>query len=119
MSIKQRLTVSGFAAVLLMAIVGVMGIWGMLASDRGTARINTLAEAIRNQMQADMMHDALRADALMALREGRNGKAAEADVTKETEEHAKDFRDNVEANKALDLPPDARAALDDIGPALA
>ena len=119
MSIKQRLTFSGVAAILLMAFVGVMGIWGMIASDRGAARINTLAEAIRNQMQADMMHDALRADALMALREGRNGSQAAAEVIKETEDHAKDFRDNVEANKALDLPADARAVLDELEGSLA
>ena len=120
MSIGQRLTVSGFVAILLMAAVGAMGIWGMIASHRSVDRLNTLSAAIRNQMQADMMHDALRADALLALREGRNGnRAAEAEVTKDTTEHIKDFTDNIAANLALDLPADARAALDDVGPALA
>jgi methyl-accepting chemotaxis protein len=120
MSIKARLTAAGIIAIALMAIVGAMGIWGMVVSSNGAAEINALATANQNQMEADMMHDALRADVLLALREGRAGnKAAEPAIAQETAEHIQNFNSHIEANKAIDLPAEARAALEEVGPTLA
>jgi methyl-accepting chemotaxis protein len=120
LTIGKRFLLAGCIAILALAVVSALGIWGTREAAKGTARVNVIAAAIRNQMEADMMHDALRADVLMALREGRAGnQSAQAKVAEDTAEHIKDFEEHIAANKQLDLPPEARAALDAVGPALA
>jgi methyl-accepting chemotaxis protein len=119
MTIGKRFLLAGTIAILALAIVSGLGVWGLREAAGGTSQVNVISSAIRNQMEADMMHDALRADVLVALREGRNGnKAAQPKIAEETAAHIKDFEDHVAANKTLDLPPEARAAIDAIGPAL-
>jgi methyl-accepting chemotaxis protein len=103
---------AGVIAIIALAAVSVLGVWGTREAAKGGEQINTIAGAIRNHMEADMMHDALRADVLVALREGRAGnKDAKAQVEQDTADHIKNFEEHVEANKTIDLPPEARAAL--------
>jgi methyl-accepting chemotaxis protein len=119
LTIGKRFLLTGVIAVLALGVVSVLGIWGTREAAKGSAQINTISTAIRNHMEADMMHDALRGDVLVALREGRAGhRAAQKEVADTAAEHIKNFEEHVEANKTIDLPPEARAALDDIGPAL-
>src|SRR3569833_2383232 len=119
LTIGKRFLLAGVIAVLALTLVSALGVWGMREAANGSAQINLISTAVRNHMESDMMHDALRADVLLAMREGRAGnKAAQKDVDAATADHIKNFEDHVEANKEIDLPPEARAALDDIGPAL-
>ncbi|MDQ7250896.1 methyl-accepting chemotaxis protein [Dongia sedimenti] len=115
MTIGKRFLVAGLIALLALAIVSALGIWGTSQAAKGTAQVNVISGAIRNHMQADMMHDALRADVLVALREGRNGnKDAQKEVEATTAEHIQSFEDSIAANKSVELPPEARAALDSV-----
>jgi methyl-accepting chemotaxis protein len=119
MSISKRFLIAGLVALLALATVSSIGVWGTTDAARGTAQVTLIGSAVRHQMQADMMHDALRADVLLALREGRLGnKDAQAAIVKDTAEHIQTFQDNVAANKALDLPPEDHAALEALGPAI-
>ena len=119
MTIRQRLFLSGIIAVAAVLLVGGIGLWGMLTSNESATRLNTMAAAIRHQMEADMMHDALRADVLVALREGRNGNRAAKDaVLKDSEDHLNNFVAEIAANKALDLPAETRSAMDAAAPAM-
>jgi methyl-accepting chemotaxis protein len=78
-----------------------------------------VAAAIRHQMEADMVHDALRADVLVALREGRNGnRGAQKELTDAIASHIKTFLDEFNANEGLDLPDDIRQAMDAVKPAM-
>ncbi|MET1027945.1 MAG: HAMP domain-containing methyl-accepting chemotaxis protein [Dongiaceae bacterium] len=117
MTIRQRLFLSGICAVLVVLVVGGIGYWGMVVGRDSAAELNTMAAAIRHQMEADTMHDALRADILVALREGRNGnKAAAPGISKEVDEHIADFKNNIEANKGLDLPDEVRSVINAAAP---
>lgn len=119
MTIRQRLFLSGIIAVAAVLLVGGIGLWGMLTSNESAAHLNTMAAAIRHQMEADMMHDALRADVLVALRDGRNGNRAAKDaVLKDGEDHLNHFLEEIAANKALDLPAETRSAMDAAAPAI-
>jgi methyl-accepting chemotaxis protein len=119
LSIGKRFLLAGSIAILALAIVSALGIWGTNEAAKGTDRVNVISAAIRNQMEADMMHDALRADVLVALRDGRARSAGtQPKDVQETADHIKNFEDRVAANKALALPPEARAAIDAAGPAL-
>jgi methyl-accepting chemotaxis protein len=118
-TIGKRFLIAGVIAIFALAVVSVLGVWGTREAAKDSAQINTISTAIRNHMEADMMHDALRADVLYALREGRAGnKAAQESIAADTADHIKNFEEHIEANKVLELPDEARQALDDIGPAL-
>ena len=67
-SIRARLTWSSLVSVVLIAAAGGAGILGLIRSDDGLSAVTRVTAAVRQQMQGDMMHDALRADVLMALR---------------------------------------------------
>src|SRR6185369_10236048 len=113
LTIGKRFLLAGSIAILALAIVSALGVWGTREAASGTARVQVIAAAVRNQVEADMMHDALRADVLMALREGRNGnKAAQPKIAEETTGHIKDFEERIAANKALELPAGARDAIE-------
>jgi len=119
LTIGKRFLLAGVIAVLALIVVSVLGIWGTREAAKGSTEITTISTAIRNHLEAGRMLDALRADVLVALRDGRAGnKAAQKSIVDATAEHIKDFQDHVDANKAIDLPPEARAALDDIGASL-
>jgi methyl-accepting chemotaxis protein len=114
-TIGKRFLIAGVIAIVALAAVSVLGVWGTFEAVKGGAQIQTISTAVRNHMEADMMHDALRADVLVALREGRAGnKAAKAQIDQDTADHIKNFEDHVAANKAIELPPEARAALDSL-----
>jgi methyl-accepting chemotaxis protein len=118
-TIGKRFLIAGVIAIVALAAVSVLGIWGTREAVKGTVHLNTISTAIRNHMEADMMHDALRADVLYALREGKTGnKAAQPAIAADTADHIKNFEEHIEANKELELPAEARQALDNIGPAL-
>jgi methyl-accepting chemotaxis protein len=118
-TIGKRFLIAGVIAIIALAAVSVLGVWGTREAVKGSVQINTISTAIRNHMEADMMHDALRGDVLYALREGKAGnKDSQAGITTSLTDHVKNFEEHIEANKALELPAEARQALDDIGPAL-
>lgn len=72
--------------------------------------------AMRNHMEADMMHDAVRADVLSVL--SAKSATERAAVRKDLQEHLQIFRDAMECNRKLELSPDLRVALSAIEPEL-
>jgi methyl-accepting chemotaxis protein len=75
--------------------------------------------ALRNHLEADMMHDALRADVMSAMLVGL-GKSASSkgDVSSSIEEHAKHFRDVLGDNFKLPVNDTIRAGLNKVKPSL-
>jgi methyl-accepting chemotaxis protein len=121
LSLNLRQKLAGFAAVLVLSIA-VIGAVGYGAAARLTTQLASSAEtaaALRNHLESDMMHDAIRGDVLWSLREGP---AVPASVRKDIEdafaEHVATFRDRVEANKKLDHAEAVDAALRSVGPLL-
>ncbi|HVI88778.1 MAG TPA: methyl-accepting chemotaxis protein [Dongiaceae bacterium] len=117
MTIRLRLLLSCLFTAIVVAVVGGIGFWGIKGGAESASRLNTMAAAIRHQMEADMMHDALRADYLAALREGRNGnRAVQKDMTDAAAAHIKIFVDEFAANEAIDLPDDVHQAMEAVKP---
>src|SRR3569833_1189570 len=72
----------------------------------------TLMQAMRNQVTADMYHDTLRGVVFRAMYAlVNNDPAMVKDAQSELAEYGKDFRDVLDAQKPLDLPPEVRTAL--------
>src|SRR5690606_16126287 len=92
------LSLIGLGLVLAMGTAGYLTVSRL---NQATAAITTDGSALRHQLQADMMHDALRGDVLSALMAGQQpGFAQQAEVEADLHEHADTFRTAIEALQA-------------------
>jgi methyl-accepting chemotaxis protein len=111
-SILKKLAWLTLAGLALVAVVGGAA-WvqfNRVVANQTAALIATAA--LRDHMEADMMHDALRADVLSALHAAAvKESASAADVRADLAEHAKHLRDSLEANKRRGLSPQAATAM--------
>jgi methyl-accepting chemotaxis protein len=114
MSVSRRLgllmTVA-VAAVLLVGAVGYKAIGTLVAANDD---MQGAAVALRESAEADMMHDALRADVLAAML-ARDAQAHQTTLD-DVGEHGAAFRAKLLDNPALRLSPEAAKALDDLHP---
>ena len=115
-SIRVRIMLFGAATVTFTAALGLFSYLTMSGLNRVSSEMVVSGHAIRNHMDADMMHDAVRADVLSVL--AANTDAERAAVRRDLEEHLKLFRDAMAENAKLELTAPIRAALDAIGPEL-
>ncbi|KAE9658068.1 methyl-accepting chemotaxis protein [Pseudomonas sp. PB105] len=119
MTIKLRL-------MLLIATGMLTALVMSLASYLGNARMGEAVQAnevsmtvLRNHMEADMMHDALRADVLSAMLVGLGkSTSTKAEVTSSLKEHAEHFRQVLGDNLKLPLDEALKASLEKIKPSL-
>jgi methyl-accepting chemotaxis protein len=106
--------------ILLIGVIGALGAlviglssWHMsnvYDNALKTASIN--ADALRNHVEGDMMHDALRSDVLYAFFLADQGKKEQYnEVETDFADHSNTFLEKIAANKTLDLNPDAKRAL--------
>ena len=104
MSIKFRLVALSLISILFLLTIGASSLWTEHEMS-GALRKNSIATAaLRNHMEADMMHDALRADILAAtlaatLKQVDQRKSIEQGLA----EHLKLFQDALKANEELAL----------------
>ena len=119
MKIMHMLAILVLVAVLaLLALsgVGYFARQGLLSSV--SAQVVS-SDALRNHMQADMMHDALRSDVtaamLAATQQDADGLKAARDSLGE---HAAEFHQTLAENRKLPLDPALRAQLDAVTPTL-
>ncbi|MBI1189545.1 MAG: HAMP domain-containing protein [Tepidisphaera sp.] len=116
MSLTIRLRLLGLSflgpvAAVAVAWVGWHGL-STLASDSNS--IATTGEALRNHMECDMMHDALRGDVVLAVNAKTEKERDEAlDALKD---HAAHFRDMLAKNKALVTDPKVLEAIAEVEP---
>ena len=112
LNVQQKFLGVSLATSVLTVGLALGGLWGTQAL---TARMHDNAvttAALRNHLEADMMHDALRADVLAALHAARQGRADQRDaVHHDLAEHVGLFRDSIAANEAMSLPPAVGQAL--------
>ena len=100
-------------------IVGAVGYHGQQLQKAGLSAVNLQIGALRNHLEADMIHDALRADVLSALRAAaRHNQEAQAAVIKRLEEYSTAFRQQIAENAERPLPEPVKKALAAVAPAL-
>ncbi|HEX2116699.1 MAG TPA: methyl-accepting chemotaxis protein [Alphaproteobacteria bacterium] len=112
LTIKQKSIVLGATILGLTLLVGGTGWWGTQEFQADMHESTTAAAALRNQVEADMMHDALRADVLAAI------VASERDASAQREKIQADLREHIDTMKArlaenaqLPLSSEIKAAL--------
>ena len=111
-SISGRVMAAGLAVLAMFGIVAGAGIWSAFRLSGNLNDATRSAAVLRNHLHGDMMHDALRADVLMALRaiDPAHG-VTFAEVKADLATHAEAFRSDISSNKALATDPKAKAAL--------
>ncbi|OOV98013.1 methyl-accepting chemotaxis protein [Pseudomonas sp. MF6394] len=119
MTIKLRLVLliaTGLLTALIMSLAGYLGNTRMADAVQDNDVSMTV---LRNHMEADMMHDALRADVLSAMLVGL-GKSTStpAEVNSSIKEHAEHFREVLAENLKLPLDASIKASLEKIKPSL-
>ena len=119
MSIKLRLVLLIVTSLLTALIVSLVSYVGNLRMATAVSDNAVSMSALRNHMEADMMHDALRADVYSAMLVGL-GKSTStaAEVRASIDEHAGHFRAVLEENIKLPINPALRTALEQIKPSL-
>jgi methyl-accepting chemotaxis protein len=117
MSIKLRLIGFSLISLLFSLIIGGTGLWNGRELSGALQKNTTASTALRNHMEADMMHDALRADVLAAALAG-NLKQADRrkDIEQGLTEHLKLFREALADNEKLPLTPDISLSIQKIRP---
>ena len=119
-SIRLRLFLAGAIAAIGMLVASGVGYYGLTQSNAGLNASTTATSAVLNQKQADMMHDALRADVLFALVTGPQGQGAVRDqITADLADHVSSFESSVAKLRALQLAPKVRDQVETLLPVLA
>jgi methyl-accepting chemotaxis protein len=118
-SIKLRLILligTGLLTALIMSLVSYVGNTQMA----GAVSDNEVSmAALRNHLEADMMHDALRADVLSAMLVGLGkSTSSKAEVRSSIDEHAAHFREVLGNNLKLPVNPTIMAGLNQVKPSL-
>ena len=118
-SIKLRLIlliVTGLLTALVMSLVSYVGNTQMAGA---VSDSEVSMAALRNHLEADMMHDALRADVLSAMLVGLGkSTSSKAEVRSSIDEHAARFREVLGNNLKLPVNATIKAGLDQIKPSL-
>ncbi len=118
MNIRQKMIASGVLSVAVAAGLGAVGFWGQTQLNGALAQNELSVAALRNHLEGDMMHDALRADVLAAFSVEAGDQAAAEQVRKDLREHADWFKRALAANAQLPLPADIQQAIAQSQPAL-
>jgi methyl-accepting chemotaxis protein len=117
MSTQFRLTGLVILSLLCLLLVGGTSLLNSNRITEALASSTTAAIALRNHLDADMMHDALRGDVLAAALAARSQKTdARKDIEKDLNEHLQTFRKAMKANEALALPAPIVAATRKVQP---
>jgi hypothetical protein len=116
MMFRSKLIALTSLAAVAGAVVGLVGYRSITSLAQTQSGILLVGNALRNQADADMMHDALRGDVLSALASQSEDELTAAGT--DLGEHSKMFRESMAANDALPLSEDIKAAIADIRPSL-
>ncbi len=118
LSVKTRSVVISSAFVGCVLVLGGVGIWGIGSLSDIISRTAQAGSALGGQVESDMMHDAMRADVLMARQIYLEGKAAEesSQLYADVKEHGERFVRLVEENLTLGLPADVQTKLEELLP---
>jgi methyl-accepting chemotaxis protein len=119
MSIRQKFLSFGGMMVAVALLIGAIGYWGISRQTDELDGVVITSEALRNHLESDMMHDALRGDVLSALRAAVTQRPDDFPaINAELADHAQNFRERLAANQKLDLSDTIKAAFAEVGPKL-
>jgi methyl-accepting chemotaxis protein/methyl-accepting chemotaxis protein-1 (serine sensor receptor) len=117
LNVKQKLTSLSLISLSTLVLVGSTGWRQSSQNDQLLTNMAIKMSALRNHLESDMMHDAIRGDVMTALYSAQIGdveaqNAVKADII----EHADIFRENVANTLSLNISADIDSALNAMKP---
>ena len=103
MNIRQKMIACGAISVLAATLLGGLGFWGQMRLAAALAENELSVSALRNHLEGDMMHDALRADVLAAFYIEPGDSNAVSQVRADLDDHSQWFQRTLQDNAALPL----------------
>jgi methyl-accepting chemotaxis protein len=100
-------------SALLLVLSNVLGAMAVAQLSSDLSSVEAISAALRNHMQVDMMHDAIRADVNAALL-SRSGVTDLPTVREEFTRHTAELRNRIAANTRLPLNTESRSAQQDV-----
>ena len=117
--IRKKFIIMSIIATVISVGVGGVGKWSASFLMEKQQEQLLVSTALKDFMNGDMMHDAIRGDVLTALRASEAGDTAElSKAAGELKEHSSEFKATIERNKARILPEEISKDLANITPAL-
>jgi methyl-accepting chemotaxis protein len=111
-TLRRQLVCFSFAGVACMLALAGVGLATIGTLVNGNDSLATSGAAVRAQMQADMVHDALRGDVLAALLAGASQAADKRKgIQDDLDEHVNTFKESLTQLAELPLDDSARAAI--------
>ena len=118
-SINQAFMLVGITLMILFGLGTGTGIWAVIKLSAEMQDMSRSVQIIRTQMLADMNHDAIRGDVLLALESQVPGSIIRLDqVREDSARHAKEFRGSIQENLARASDPKVHEALIKVQPPL-
>lgn len=106
MKISTRLTLINLAFLAVILAMGAMSVYLTYTLEKVFNDSRRITLALRNQVEADMMHDGLRADVLYAIKLADEGKyEGKAEAIAATAEHAENFKRLIKEVDDMHLSP--------------
>ncbi|QQS09884.1 MAG: methyl-accepting chemotaxis protein [Phycisphaerales bacterium] len=115
-TVSRKLYALSLGGVVTSAVIGSIGISAFHDSEAALKSVVMATPALRNHMEGDMMHDAIRSDVLAAMLAASPEDAASAKES--LDEHASNFRRLLAENRELQLSGDVGAELTKAAPLL-
>ena len=97
-SLQSRLNLLVRVAIALLMVIGAVGIFNTYRQTQAGEGMVSDSKVLRAQMQADMLHDTIRADVLNAMRLAADKDASDTDkqaVVTDLREHSQSFKDQL------------------------
>ncbi|PTU70228.1 methyl-accepting chemotaxis protein [Chromobacterium haemolyticum] len=117
LTIRMQLQLLAFGVVVSCLLIGAVGYQSTVHLVRSINELLDSQGAVRRQMDADMMHDAVHGDVLALMLAQKNGdRAALTEIRKDVEEHSKRFLGAMKENQDKISDPEARSLLQQILP---
>ncbi len=111
-TIKQRMLALSLLSLAFVLAIGAVGYLAINSLAGTNEALNVSGSALKAQMAADQMHDALRGDVLNAMLAATQGhKEEQAAIKKELDEHVKEFREQIGQLKAMPLREEIKASV--------
>ncbi len=101
-SINRSMSAAIAVIAVLVLLAGGASIWSSRQQSAALDRMTKSAALLRNHMEADMMHDAIRADVLSVLVATSGGSTNLEETRKDFAEHSKVLTDNIATDVAYD-----------------
>ncbi|MFL6673776.1 MAG: methyl-accepting chemotaxis protein [Massilia sp.] len=117
LSIKLQLLLSNISSIVFVGLVGATGYIGVHKLDMAMDAISRNGATIKVEMAVDQLHDALRADVLVALIAGSEGTIDEKQAARrDTTQHLAEFRKLLGEMEGSSADPELKQAMKEVHP---